>query len=86
MLRSLISSRSLRARRMNPSRAERLSFSLSARNRRAKSYHLSAQLIITYLEEAYKIKINDESITIIISDISDNYSQLRIVFHRVIMM
>ena len=59
MLRLLISSRSLRARRMNLSRVERLSFSLSTRNRRAKSYHLSAQLIITYLEETYKIRIND---------------------------
>ncbi len=59
MLRSLISSRLLRARRMNPSKAERLSFFLSARDRRAKSYYLSAQLIITYLEEAYKIRIND---------------------------
>ena len=59
MLRLLISSRLLRARRMNPSKTERLSFSLLTRNRRAKSYHLSAQLIITYLEKAYKIKIND---------------------------
>ncbi len=86
MLKSLTPSRSLRARRMNPPKAERLSFSLSTRNRRAKSYHLLAQLVITYLEKAYKIRINDEFITIVISDTDDNHSQLRIVFHRVIMM
>ncbi len=86
MLRLLIPSRLLRARRMNPSKAGRLSFSLSTRNRRAKSYHLLAQLIITYLKKAYKIRINDEFITIVSSDINDNYNQLRIVFHRVIIM
>ena len=59
MLRSLIPSRSLRARIMSSHEAERLSSSLLTRDRRAKSYHLSAQLIITYLEKAYKIKIND---------------------------
>ncbi len=59
---------------MNLSRTKRLSFSLSTRNRRAKSYYLLAQLIITYLKKAYKIKINDKSITIIINDINDNYN------------
>ncbi len=59
MLRSFISSRLLRARVMSPHEIERLSFSLSTRDRRAKSYYLLAQLIIIYLEKAYKIKIND---------------------------
>ncbi len=86
MLRSLIPSRLLRARVMPSHETERLSFPLLTRDRRAKSYYLLAQLIIIYLEKAYKIRINDQFIMIIISNINDSYNKLRIIFHRVIMM